>query len=202
VQKRIAVDLALIDDDDRWLTTLELDRVQTANAHDAQTFYRWRSIPGGGQLLALGLLDDIPAIRRFPRGQAFVSDGRLIKGATASAGKRDGTAGKKIGHASRKWAFSEAAGLFLRNTPAGQKSLARVEKSHGKGKALTLFAHTVARAVYDLVKRDAAFELDQFLGESGVEWASLTPNWTPWGSACSPRSSVAPPRRRGTRMRA
>jgi hypothetical protein len=37
VQKSSAVDLALMDDDDRLLTNLELDLVQTANAHDAQT---------------------------------------------------------------------------------------------------------------------------------------------------------------------
>ncbi len=54
--KRIAVDLGLIDYDDRLLTELELELVQTAKAHDAQTSYRLRSIPGIGQVLALVLL--------------------------------------------------------------------------------------------------------------------------------------------------
>ena len=75
--------------------------------------------------------------QRFPRVQAFVSYGRLVKGAKASAGKRDGTSGTKIGNADLKWAFSEAAVLFFRAHPAGQKYLARLEKKHGKGKALT-----------------------------------------------------------------
>jgi transposase len=165
VQKSIEVDLALLDDDDRLLTTLELDLVQTAKAHDAQTFYRLRSIPGVGKILALVLLYDIHDIRRFPRVQEFVSYGRLVKCAKESAGKRYGTSGKNIGNAYLKWAFSEAAVLFLRNHPAGQKYLARLEKQHGKGKALTILAHQLARAVYYMFKRDTAFDLDKFLRE-------------------------------------
>jgi hypothetical protein len=64
-----------------------------------------------------------------------------------------------------KWAFSEAAVLFLRNNPAGQKYLARLVKKPGKGKALTVLAHKLARAVYDMCKRDTAFDLDKFLQE-------------------------------------
>ena len=64
-----------------------------------------------------------------------------------------------------KWAFSEAAVLFLRNNPAGQKYLARLEKKHGKGKALTVLAHKLARAVYDMLKRDVVFDIDNFLQE-------------------------------------
>ena len=85
---------------------------------------------------------------RFPRVQDFVSYCRLVKCAKESAGKRYGTSGTKIGNAYLKWAFSEAAVLFLRDNPAGQKYLTRLEKKHGKGKALTLLAHKLARAVY------------------------------------------------------
>jgi len=67
-----------------------------------------------------------------------VSYGRLVKCAKASAGKRSGPAGAKLGNASLTWAFAEAAVLCLRNHPAGQKYLARVENHHGKGKALTV----------------------------------------------------------------
>jgi transposase len=88
VQKSITVDLALIDPYDRLRTELERDLVQTAKAHDAQTFYRLRSIPGVGTILALVLLYDIHDIRRFPRVQEFVSYCRLVKWAKESAGKR------------------------------------------------------------------------------------------------------------------
>ena len=165
VQKSIAVDLALINHDDRLLTDLELYIVQTAKEHDAQTFYRLRSIPGIGKILALVLLYEIHDVRRFPRVQEFVSCCRLVKCAKESAGKRYGTSGQKIGNAYLTWAFSEAAVLFLRNNPAGQKYLARIEKKHGEGKALTVLAHTLARAVYYMLTRDTAFDLDKFLRE-------------------------------------
>jgi transposase len=159
------VDLTLIGQYDRLLTDLELDLVQTAKAHDAHTFYRLRSIPGVGKILALVLLYEIHHIHRFPRVQAFGSYGRLVKCAKESAGKRDGTSGKKIGNAYLTWAFSEAAVLFLRNNPAGQKYLTRLERKHGKGKALTILAHKLARAMYYLLKRDTAFDWDKFLRE-------------------------------------
>lgn len=74
-----------------------------------------------------------------------------------------GTSGKKIGNAHLKWAFSEAAVLFLRNNPVGQKYLARLEKKHAKGKALTILAHKLARAVYDMLKHKTAFAMAKFL---------------------------------------
>jgi transposase len=147
VQKSIAGDLTLIGSYDRLLTELEREIVNTAKAHDAQTFYRLRSIPGVGKILALVLLYEIHAIHRFPRVQEFVSYCRLGKCARESAGKRYGTAGAKIGHAYLKWAFSEAAVLFWRNNPTGPKYLARLAKKHGKGQALTVLAHKLARAV-------------------------------------------------------
>jgi transposase len=165
VQKSIEVDLTLIGHYDRLLTDLELDLVQTAKAHDAQTFYRLRSIPGVGKILALVLLYEIHDIRRFPRVQEFVSYCRLVKCAKESAGKRYGSSGKKIGNAYLKWAFSEAAVLFLRNNPAGQKYLTRLARKHGKGKALTILAHKLARAVYYMLKRHTAFDVDKFLRE-------------------------------------
>jgi transposase len=73
--------------------------VQTAKPHDAQTFYRLQSVPGIGKILSWVLLDEMHDITRFPRVQDFVSYCRLVKCAKESAGKRDGTAGTKIGHA-------------------------------------------------------------------------------------------------------
>lgn len=163
VQKSVEVDLALIDHYDYLLTDLELAIVNTAKQHDATTFYRLRSVPGIGKILSLVLLYEIHDIRRFPRVQEFVSYCRLVKCAKESAGKRSGTSGTKIGNAYLKWAFSEAAVLFLRDNPAGQKYLARVEKQHGKGKALTILAHKLARAVYYMLKRESAFDMHKFL---------------------------------------
>jgi hypothetical protein len=51
----------------------------------------------------------------------------------------------------------------LRDNPAAQKYLARLEKQQGKGKALTILAHPLARAVYYRLKRETAFEMPKFL---------------------------------------
>lgn len=166
VHKSVEIDLALIDFYDQLLRDVEWTIVQTAKQHDAQTLYRLQSVPGIGKILRLVLLYEIHDITRFPRVQDFVSYCRLVKCAKESAGKRSGTSGAKIGHSYLKWAFSEAAVLFLRNNPAGQKYLARLEKKHGQGKALTVLAHKLARAVYYMLKRDTAFDMHKLLNGS------------------------------------
>ncbi len=163
VQKSIEVDLALITYYDALLRDVELTIGKTAKHHDAQTLYLLQTVPGIGKILSLVLLYEIHDIERFPRVQDFASYCRLVKCAKESAGKRSGTSGSKIGHAHLTWAFSEAAVLFLRDHPAAQKFLARLEHKHSKGKALTILAHTLARAVYYLLKRQTAFDLDTFL---------------------------------------
>jgi transposase len=163
VRKSLEVDLGLIGYYDQVLNDLELPIVNTAKQHHAQTLYRLPSVPGIGKILALVLLYEIHDIVRFPRVQDFVSYCRLVKGTKESAGKRSGTSGANIGNAYLKWAFSEAAVLFLRNNPAGQKYVARLEKKHGKGKALTILAHKLARAVYYMLRRETAFDLQKFL---------------------------------------
>jgi hypothetical protein len=62
-----------------------------------------------------------------------------------------------------KWAFSEAAVLFLAKCPEGKKLMARLEKRHGKGKALSILAHRIGRAVYFMLKNKRAFDLERFL---------------------------------------
>ena len=88
---------------------------------------------------------------------------RLVKSKKESAGKTYGTSGSKIGNAHLKWAFSEAAVLFLKNNPVGQAYVARLEKKHDKGKALTILAHKLARAVYHMLWRQEAFDMKRFL---------------------------------------
>ena len=119
-------------------------------------------MPGIGKILRLVLRYAIHEVHRCPRGQEFVASCRLGKCARASAGKRYGTSGAKSGKAHLTWAFSEAAVLFLRDHPAAQKYLARLEKKHDKGKALTILAQKLARAVYYMLKRQVAFDRETF----------------------------------------
>jgi transposase len=167
VQKSIEVDLALLGHYDHLLRDMELCILKAARENHANTLYLLRTVPGIGELLSLVLLYEIHDIDRFPRVQDCVSYCRLVKCSKESAGKRYGTSGAKIGNAYLKGAFSEAAVLFLRDNPAGQKSLARLEKKHGKGKALTVLAHKLARAVYYMLTREVAFDSQKFFHGSG-----------------------------------
>jgi Transposase IS116/IS110/IS902 family len=158
VQKRIEVDLALIPYHAQLLGAVALSIVKAAKHRDANPLSWWQTVPGLGQRLRLVLLYDSHDLERVPRGQAFVSYGRPSKGATEAAGKRLGTAGKNSGSAHRQWACAEAAALVLRRNPEGQSMRARVEKRPDKGKALPIRAHTRARAVSSLRKRQMAFD--------------------------------------------
>jgi len=121
VQQSLAGDLARIGHDDPLLNDVEFSIVHTAKQHDPQTFARRQSVPGIGTILRLVLLYDIHTMDRLPRVQDFVSSCRLVTCAKESAGTRSGTSGATIGTASLQWAFSEAAVLFLRTNPTGQK---------------------------------------------------------------------------------
>jgi transposase len=137
--------------------------LQTAKPPDAQPLYLLQTVPGIGKILRLVLRYDIHDIDRFPQGQDFASSGRRVTCAKESGGKRRGTAGNKRGNAHLNWAFSAAATRFRRGNEPGQKYLARLEKQHEQGKALSMLAHQRARAVYDMLKRPTAFDLEQFL---------------------------------------
>jgi transposase len=163
VHKSIEIDLELVAHYDDLLRKLEYFILRTAQQHDHNTIYRLRTVPGIGKILSLVILYEIHDINRFQRPQELVSYARLVKCAKQSAGKIYGTSGRKIGNVHLKWAFSEAAVGFLRNNPDGKKYYARLERKHGKGKALTVLAHKLARAVYYIWKRDEVFDQQKFL---------------------------------------
>ena len=163
VRKSIEVDVALIDQYDALIIDLELTTAREAKRHDADAFHRIRSVPGIGKILSLTILYEIHDITRFDRVQEFSSYARLIKCTHTSAGRTLGTGGAKMGNVHLKWAFSEAAVLFLRHTTEGKKILTRLEKKHGKGKALSILAHKIGRAVYYMLSRGTVFSMEKFL---------------------------------------
>jgi transposase len=163
VRKSLAIDLGLLERYDALLTDLELSLVHQAKPREPQGFQLLRSIPGIGKVLAMTILYEIHDIRRFERVQEFASYARLVRCAKESAGKRLGTSGAKMGNVHLKWVFSEAAVLFVRHCAEGKRMLARWEKQHGKGKALSILAHKLGRAAYYVLLREKAFDLERFM---------------------------------------
>ena len=162
-RKSVELDLALMDTHDRMIVELERYILQTAKDSDADTICRLRTVPGIGKILALTIYYELGEIGRFPTVQDFASYARLVKPSKESAGRVHGHGGAKIGNPHLKWSFSEAAVLFLRANPEGQKLLARYERKHGKAKALSILAHRLGRAVYYILKRKTVFDMKQFI---------------------------------------
>jgi transposase len=119
-------------------------------------------VPGIGKVLALTILYEVHDITRFDRVQEFASYARLVKCTHQSGGKTYGTGGAKMGNVHLKWAFSEAAVLFVRHAAGGKKLLSAIEKKHGKGKALSILAHQIGRAVFYLLSRGTVFSIARF----------------------------------------
>jgi transposase len=184
VRQNVDLDLCLLDSLDELIGDVELYLDRTVKVDDADTFYRLRSIPGVGKILALVLFYEIHDINRFGREGEFLSYARLIRPKKTSAGKVTGGGGGKIGNAHLKWAFSEAACLLARESDQAKRFLARKEKQHGKAKALGILAARLGRAVYHMLRQKKAFDPIRFWnGEPGVTPARL-------------KKSAAKPRRR------
>jgi hypothetical protein len=88
VPKSREVDLALLGPYDEWRRDIERSGLKAAKPPDANARSWRRPVPGLGESLRLVLLYEMHDRPRFPRGQDFVSSGRLVKGATESAGTR------------------------------------------------------------------------------------------------------------------
>src|SRR5439155_3923388 len=89
---------------------------------------------------------------------------RLVRPEHESAGKKLGWGGKKIGNAHLRWAFAEAACLFLRGSERARQWKQKQEKKHGPAKALGILAARLARAVYHMLRKQEAFDEERFWG--------------------------------------
>lgn len=162
VRHNAELDLRLLDCLDELIGDVELYLERTVKVDDADAYYRLRSIPGVGKILALVLFYEIHAIARFGGEGEFLSYARLIRPQKTSAGKVTGGGGAKIGNAHLKWAFSEAACLLARESAQAKRFLARKEKQHGKPKALGILAARLGRAVYHMLRQKKAFDAKRF----------------------------------------
>lgn len=163
IRTSIELDLDLLSHYDDQIRKLELFLEQNAKLDDPQNFFRLQTIPGVGRILAMTMLYEIHEIKRFPTVGQFLSYCRLVRGSHTSAGKSYGSPGKKIGNAHLKWAFSEAVPLLKRCCPEVKTFADRIEKKHSKARAFSYLAVKLGRAVYYMLKRGEAFELDRML---------------------------------------
>src|SRR5437588_7386839 len=160
--KSAAANLAVIDCLDGQIADLELYLTRTAKVDDVRAYQRLQTIPGVGKVLALLLLYEVHDVKRFANVGQFLSYCRLVRCAHESAGKVLGSGGQKIGNAHLRWAFAEAACLFLRGSERARAWKQKQEKKRGEGKALAILAARLARAVYHLWRKAEAFDESRF----------------------------------------
>jgi transposase len=189
VQQSAAVDLAVAERLDELIGEPELYLVRTAKVDDVQTCYRLRRIPGVGKVLALVLLYELHDSGRFARAGEFLSYARLVRCAPTSANKKLGTGGKKIGNAHLRWAFAEAACLFVRGSARAPRWKQQQAARRGAGKALAILAAKLGRAVYHMLRKGAAFDEARFWGGSAAAAAT--------GASCMFNSASSACRSRG-----
>jgi transposase len=163
VRRMVQSDLNLIGHLDEQLQSVELYLVRHAKVDDPQAYHLLQTIPGVGKVLALVLLYEMHDAGRFGDQRHFVSYCRLVRPCHESAGKKSAGKGHKIGNAHLRWAFGEAACLMLREVPAAQTYVARLEKQHGKAKAISILAARIARTAWLMLKRKEAFDAHKFL---------------------------------------
>ena len=163
VQRMIALDMNILDCYIRELKHVESFIEGKAKEHYGALLNIVRTFPGIGQILALTILYEIGDINRFPSVQQFASYSRLVKCKAESAGKTYGTSGNKIGNGYLKWAFSEAAVLYLRGNDNAKRYLAKLQKRMSKGKALSALAHKIGRCVYFMLRDRQVFDENKFL---------------------------------------
>ena len=162
VRKSIEADVVLLDVYHAILLKLERQVLQQARHHDPVVLGLLRTVPGIGKILALVMIYEIHDIRRFPTVGDFISYCRLVKPARESAGKKQGSKNAKIGNVHLKWAFSEAACLFLRANSPAKELHQRLVSKYGKSKALSIIAQKLGRTVYSILKHRQPFDPEKF----------------------------------------
>lgn len=163
VRRMVQLDLDLITTYDQQLAQLEWQLVKQARGHDAQMYHLLNSVRGIGKILTLVLLYEIQDIQRFPSCGQFLSYARLVRCPKESAGKIVGKSNKKIGNSYLRWAFGEAAVLFLKGNPAAQDWLQKQASRHGKGKALAILAKKLGQTVYAMLRKNRCFDEAKFM---------------------------------------
>jgi transposase len=162
VASSIEADLTVLNVYHDLLLKLEGQILRQARHQDRFALELLRTVPGVGKVLALVILFEIQDISRFPTVGQFISYSRLVKCPHESAGKRSGGTHNKIGNAHLKWAFSEAAVLFLRQNEPAQLLHQKLLSKYGKAKALSIIAQKLGRVIYFMLMRRVPFDEKRF----------------------------------------
>ncbi|AXS83575.1 transposase [Marinobacter sp. Arc7-DN-1] len=124
------LDLAIIECYHRELSKLEEHLERQAKQHDPASLSVLRTIPGVGRILALTMLYEIGDIQRFETVQKLLlTPGSSVLSRVCWPKSTAPRATRSV-IAHLKWAFSEAAVLYLRGNDKAQRYLQKLAETH------------------------------------------------------------------------
>ena len=95
--------------------------------------------------------------------QDFASYCRLVKCSHESTGQEEGNRRRKDRQRASEVGILRSGSTFRPSQSFGQKNGGWLVKVHGKGKALSILAHKLGRAIYYMLKNNVPFNLEKFL---------------------------------------
>lgn len=117
-----------------------------------------RTITGVGPILALTIMLETGEVRRFAGVGNFVSYARCVQSERRSNGKKRAEGNAKSGNKYLSWAFSEAAHYAVRYCPHAKRFYERKRAQRNGIVAIRACAHKLARAAYDMMRDQTAFD--------------------------------------------
>jgi transposase len=157
----IAEHLAMLDELDAVIARLD-GLIAERVAPFAAELERLQTIPGGGRVVAEGLLAELGTeLSRFPTAKHLASWAGMCPGNHESAGKRRGGRTRK----GSKWlrrALVEAASGAARTKRPSRTALAgqyrRLVTRRGRQKAIVAVGHRLLLIVYDVLRHDQSYQ--------------------------------------------
>jgi transposase len=162
-KKSLAADLSLIDYYTNTIKDIEQYILSHARLNNTKELAILQSMRGIGDIISLTILFEIGDIARFETVQQFASYSRVVTCPHESAGKLYGASGKKIGNEYLKNVFSEAAVFAVKFNERIEKYFDKLKSKKGTGKAYSIIAHKIAKAVYFMLKNGTVFDESRFL---------------------------------------
>jgi transposase len=117
------------------------------------------TVNGIGKTLALTIMLETGAIRRFASVGNFASYCRCVGSQKLSNGKRKGKGNTKNGNKYLSWACVEAANFAVRYQPAIRRFYQRKKAKTNGIVAIKAVAHKLARACYHVMRDQVAFDV-------------------------------------------
>jgi transposase len=155
--------LAMIAHYDSVIPIMEKRILERASSAHQRELAILDTFPGIGEVTALTIIYEMDSVERFESRQDFCSYARLVKPLHESGGHKSPGHGAKIGNPHLKWAFSEAAVHAAQHNESIRALYEKLVRRHSKGRAKSILAHKIGRAVFHMLKNGTAFDEKKFL---------------------------------------